>query len=242
MTSTDGDTLEVRPADLDDVGAMASVLVRSRRAAVPAMPPPASPDEAAPAHVRLRMDAGEAWAATADGHVVGFALVQGPWLDMLYVLPEHAGRGVGSALLDVVKHHRPDGFALWVFESNEPARRFYRQHGLVELERTDGTANEEGCPDIRAAWPGRDPLAYLRAQIDEVDADLATLVARRAALTRAIQHHKSVPGHAGRDLEREQEIAVAMAQRAPVLSVAEWRRIIHEVITVSLDAAERTST
>jgi ribosomal protein S18 acetylase RimI-like enzyme len=240
VTSTDGETLEIRPADLDDVAAMASVLVRSRRAAVPAMPPPAGPEESAPAHVRLRMDAGDAWAATVDGHVVGFALTQGSWLDMLYVLPEHAGRGVGSALVDVVKHHRPDGFALWVFESNEPARRFYRRHGFVELERTDGTANEEGCPDIRAAWPGRDPVTYLRGQIDEVDADLAVVIARRAALTRAIQRHKSVPGHAGRDPEREWEIATTMAQRAPVLSVDEWRRVIHEIITVSLDAADRT--
>ena len=241
MSSTDEPALHIRPADVEDAPALASVLVRSRRAAVPAMPPPVHPDDAAPAHVRLRLEEGSAWAAVVDDRVVGFALTQGAWLDMLYVLPEHSRSGIGAALLEMVKHDCPDGFALWVFESNEPARRFYRRHGLVELERTDGTANEEGRPDIRMAWPGREPMAYLRGEIDQVDADLAAVVSRRVALTRAIQDHKPVPGHAGRDEDRETEIALRMAQRAPVLTVEEWRRIVHEVISVSLDAAERSS-
>ena len=50
-----------------------------------------------------------------------------------------------------------------------PARAFYRHHGLVELERTDGAGNEEKAPDIRMAWPGADPLAFYRGLIDEVD-------------------------------------------------------------------------
>ena len=36
---------------------------------------------------------------------------------------------------------------------------------------------------MRMAWPGRDPLADLRAQVDEVDDRLADLLAERAALT-----------------------------------------------------------
>ena len=52
--------------------------------------------------------------------------------------------------------------------------RFYRRHGLVDLERTDGSANEERAPDIRMAWPGADPLAFYRGLIDDVDADWAT--------------------------------------------------------------------
>ena len=48
-----------------------------------------------------------------------------------------------------------------------------------------------------------------------------------------------MPGHAGRDESRETEIAERMARREPALTVEEWRRIVHEVITVSLDAAER---
>ena len=239
MSSTDGSVLEIRPAFVEDADALASVMVHSRRAAFPAMPPSGHPDDSAPAYVRSLLVHGAAWAAVVDEEVIGFALTRGAWLDMLYVLPEHSGQGVGAALLDVVKHQHPEGFALWVFETNEPARRFYRGHGLVELERTDGAGNEEGEADIRLAWPGRDPMAFLRGQIDEVDADLAEVVNRRVALTTSIQRHKSVPGHDGRDEDREAEIASRMARRAPVLTEQEWRRILHELISVSLDAAER---
>ena len=160
MSSTDVE-LQIRPATVEDADAVADVLVRSRAAAVPAMPPLVHQPGDVRGHL-AHMLAGpvEAWVALAEGEVVGYALLQDAWLDGLYVLPEHAGSGVGSALLAVVQHARPDGFALWVFESNEGARRFYRRHGLVELERTDGSGNEEKAPDIRMAWPGADPLAF----------------------------------------------------------------------------------
>lgn len=238
MSSTDPD-LEIRSATDEDAGAIADVLVHARRAAVPLMPEPVHSDQDAAAYVRTQLREADAWVAEIGGGAVGFALTHPGWLDMLYVLPEHAGRGVGSALLELVKHQHRTGFSLWVFESNTAARRFYRARGLVELERTAGAGNEEGAPDIRMAWPGHDPMAYLRGQIDEVDADLAAVIARRVALTREIQHHKDMPGHAGRDPAREAEIAEGMAWRAPVLTVEEWRRIVHEVITASLDAAER---
>ena len=81
-----------------------------------------------------------------------YARLTDTWLDDLYVHPSHAGQGLGSALLDVVKARLPEGFGLWVFEMNTPARAFYARHGLVEVERTDGSANEEKEPDIRMEW------------------------------------------------------------------------------------------
>jgi hypothetical protein len=62
------------------------------------------------------------------------------------------GKGIGSALLDLAKALRPRGFDLWVFEVNTPARRFYERHGLVELDRTDGSGNDERAPDCRYGW------------------------------------------------------------------------------------------
>lgn len=239
MSSTDVEPLEIRPATVDDAEAIAGVLVRTRAAAVPVMPALVHDEASVRAHLRGRLAEADAWVALVDGAAAGFALADAAWLDMLYVLPEHAGSGIGSALLDLVKHARPQGFALWVFESNHSAREFYRRRGLVELEWTDGSGNEERQRDVRMAWPGHEPMTYLRAQIDEVDAELATLISRRVALTAEIQRHKPVAGHAGRDESRETEIAEGMAQRAPVLTAQEWRRIIHEVITVSLDVAER---
>ena len=169
-----------------------------------------------------------------DDGVVGYAEVKGDWLDDLYVHPDHQGSGVGTTLLDVVKSLRPDGFCLWVFASNEPARRFYARHGLVELETTDGSGNEEQAPDVRLAWPGRDPVSFLRRLIDEVDDELGDLLARRAALTRATQPHKA---DAARDPEREQQVVARLAARAPGLGEERVARIVHAVITESLGAA-----
>jgi GNAT superfamily N-acetyltransferase len=94
----------------------------------------------------------EVWLAEVDDRVVGCSRSTATWLDDLYVLPDHQGAGIGTALLDVVKARRPGGFGLWVFESNAPARAFYLRQGLVERERTDGSGNEEKAPDVRMEW------------------------------------------------------------------------------------------
>jgi chorismate mutase/GNAT superfamily N-acetyltransferase len=184
----------------------------------------------------------ETWVAehqSADGEPVGYLVLDAGWLDSLYVRPGLTGRGIGAALLDLAKSLRPGGFALWVFETNAGARRFYARHGLWELEHTDGSTNEERAPDVRMAWPGRDPVAYLRAQIDEVDDELAHALARRAALTAAIQAHKEVPGRRGRDPAREAEIVARMARQVPALGRPGLAAIMDAVITTSLDATER---
>ena len=83
------------------------------------------------------------------------------------------------------------------------------------------------------AWPGADPLSFYRRLIDDVDEQLGDLLARRVALTRAVQAHKP---DTARDPEREAEIAAAMARRAPALGEDRLRRIMHAIITESLDA------
>jgi chorismate mutase len=84
------------------------------------------------------------------------------------------------------------------------------------------------------AWPGTDPLAFFRGLIDDADAQLGDLLARRAALTRVVQAHKRDPG---RDRGRERRIAEAMALRAPELGAGRLFRIVDAIITESLDAA-----
>jgi chorismate mutase len=183
-----------------------------------------------------RLDDGdhEAWLAEDDGELVGYALFTRTWLDHLFIRPDRTGDGLGALLLDVVKSLRPEGFCLWVFEQNERARAFYRGHGLIELDRTDGSGNEERTPDVRMAWLGTDPLGFLRGLIDDVDHELGGLLARRAALTAAVQPHKPA---AERDPEREREIAVRMAAQAPTLGEDRLGRIVHAIITESLGAA-----
>ncbi len=134
--------------------------------------------------------------------MLGFLLLRGAWLDLIFVHPERPARGVGAALLDLVKSLRPHGFGLRVHQVNDRARAFYLRHGLVELERTDGSSYEDAEPDLQMAWLGDDPLAYLRGRIDAVDDELAVLLARRVALTAAVQDHKAASGDAGQRSRR----------------------------------------
>lgn len=227
------DELVIRPADESDGAAIAEIFLAARKEA--AMPPPAHTDAAVRRWLDGRLQSDEVWVAEVDGVAAGYVRLTDTWLDDLYVAPPLGGQGIGSALLDLAKARRPDGFCLWVFESNEPARRFYAVRGLVALERTDGSANDERAPDVRLAWPGRDPLRFLRGLIDEVDTDLGDLLARRAALTAAVQAHKPVTD---RDPGREQAIVDSMAARAPALGTDRVARIVHAIITESLDAAK----
>lgn len=230
--------LILRPGTTEDMAEVAELYIAARREALGQMPAVAHDDTDVRRWLAGLPATKEVWLAERD-EITGFAVLDGDWLDALYVGPQHQGTGTGSLLLDLVKAQRPGGFGLWVFASNVTARTFYHRHGLVELEHTDGTANEEHSPDVRMAWPGLEPLGYLRGQIDEVDDEIALLLARRFALTAAIQGFKERPGQVGRDLVREGEIAARMAAHAPGLGERAIGRIMERVISESLDAYER---
>jgi chorismate mutase len=74
-----------------------------------------------------------------------------------------------------------------------------------------------------------------------VDDRLAALLAERASLTAVAQRLKTRPGHAGRDHRREAEIVDRMtglvARQGGPLSREQLARIMHVVISESLDAA-----
>lgn len=242
MTASD---LTLRPALADEVTALADLEVRTRAAG--GLPPAAGgPGAVAERLARAVVTTDrEVWvAATGDEgeRVVGHAVASPTWLEDLWVDPAHQRQGVGSALLEVVCAGRPHGFGLWVYAANGAARSFYRAHGLVELETTDGSASEEGVPDVRTVWPGTRPLAFLRRAIDEVDDELAELLARRTALTAAVQDHKQATGeggHRGRDAGRETEIVRRMAAHAPGLDPERLARVMQVVIGESLEAWEQ---
>ena len=225
----------LRPASAADLPALAEVHLAARAAAGPAFPPAGHSDDEVRAWVAgWDLTAYDVRVAELDGRVVGFVRATPTWVDDLYVSPDAQGRGVGTALLREVLAQRPDGVGLWVFESNRPARDFYARHGFVALERTDGSANEERAPDIRLVWPGSDPIACFRAMIDEVDLVLGDVLARRTALTRAVQ---AVKPTGARDPRREAEIARRVADVVPELGQERVARIVDVIIAESLDAA-----
>jgi GNAT superfamily N-acetyltransferase len=139
-----------------DARAAGDLWLRARKAAIDVIPPPVHRDDEVRAwfasHVVRET---ELWVAEEEaGALVGILILDGPWLDQLYVEPTTTGRGIGASLVDLAKRERPAGLRLWTFASNAGAQRFYERHGFVERGRTDGD-NEEGAPDILYVWDGQ---------------------------------------------------------------------------------------
>jgi GNAT superfamily N-acetyltransferase len=93
----------------------------------------------------------EVWLIEEAGLPVALLVLDGDWVDQLYVDPDHTGRGFGTQLVGLAQLLRPAGLELWTFQSNRGARRFYERHGFVAVGMTNGD-NEEGAPDIHYRW------------------------------------------------------------------------------------------
>jgi GNAT superfamily N-acetyltransferase len=146
----------IRRATSADATAAAELYLRARRAgsAEGAIPPLVHDDEDVGGWVtQVVIPRLECWLAEHEsGTLVGMLVLDGDWIDQLYVDPDLTGAGIGAELIAVAKRERPDGLRLWTFVSNARAQRFYLRRGFHEVERTDGSRNEEGAPDILYAW------------------------------------------------------------------------------------------
>ncbi|MBX3499283.1 MAG: GNAT family N-acetyltransferase [Alphaproteobacteria bacterium] len=90
--------------------------------------------------------------ATLDQRIAGFAAIRPGWLDHLYIAPAHQRAGLGTRLLAEARRIGGVPLRLWAFQRNHAARAFYRRHGFIEEELTDGAGNEEHEPDVRMIW------------------------------------------------------------------------------------------
>jgi GNAT superfamily N-acetyltransferase len=148
--------IAIRRGTAADARAAADLWLRARASAGASIPPPAHPpDEVRDWFASHVVPDCELWLAeTPDGALAGILVLEGSWLEQLYVEPGLTGNGVGAALVGFAKARRPGGLRLWTFVSNERAQRFYERWGFEEVERTDGRDNEERSPDILFAWAG----------------------------------------------------------------------------------------
>ncbi|GAA0221609.1 hypothetical protein GCM10009527_017430 [Actinomadura nitritigenes] len=105
-----------------------------------------------------------------------------------------------------------------------------------------GAPAEAAAPLLRVPLPSVEDLATVaeaRAAIDGLDAALAVLLERRAAVAALVQRLKPVGGFAGRDPDRERAIVDAMAEHAPSLGRDRLAKIMSAVIEAGLAAADR---
>ncbi|MEJ2795716.1 GNAT family N-acetyltransferase [Iodobacter sp. LRB] len=139
-------------AECSDSHSIASLYLASRKAYL-SYAPLAHSDEAIyswAADVLIKTN--RIIAASKDGLIYGFIATASDegrhWINHLYIHPLHTGSGTGSALLEYALTQIPRPVYLYTFQANTGARRFYERHGFIALEFSDGTGNEEGCPDV----------------------------------------------------------------------------------------------
>jgi len=153
----------IRRATSDDARAVSDLYLRARHSAAAArtIPPPAHEDDDISNWIeQVVIPTRECWVAErSSGAVVGVLLLGAEWIDQLYVDPELTRAGIGTELMTAAKRERPEGLRLWTFVSNQGAQRFYLRHGFREIERTDGSDNEERAPAIQYAWLPAGPVS-----------------------------------------------------------------------------------
>lgn len=74
------------------------------------------------------------------------------WIEQLYIAPEAVGQGIGTLLVAEAKSILGYPIRLHTFQENSGARKFYEKHGFRAIEFSDGSMNEENCPDILYEW------------------------------------------------------------------------------------------
>jgi GNAT superfamily N-acetyltransferase len=152
--------LTVRPAGPQDADDVAAVLCESRRAYLPFAPMVHTPDEVRAWIAEVLIPAGGVYVATRGAQVVAMLAIshgaEQDWIDQLYVKPGHTGQGIGAQLLQAAHARLSSPVRLYTFQANVRARRFYENHGYRVLALSDGSGNEERCPDVLYEWRGAD--------------------------------------------------------------------------------------
>ena len=149
----------MRPATGSDAEQVASVYLASRRAFLAFAPLAHADDDVRDWVANLLIPAGGVSVAAvqgSNGAVVGMMAVsrQGSvaWIDQLYLLPSAVGHGIGARFIELAKEALGTPIRLYTFQENAGARRFYERNGFRPIALSDGSSNEERCPDVLYEW------------------------------------------------------------------------------------------
>ena len=93
-----------------DANIAAEVYLRARHHAVPEIPPLAHPDDEVRQWMHRVLDEQEAWLAVADdGTLLGLMVLDGDWVEQLYMDPARTGRGLGTRFVELAKQRKRAG-------------------------------------------------------------------------------------------------------------------------------------
>ena len=139
----------IRALTTNDAATVAAISRAARFDAIPGYPDLHTPAEDR-AFYRSQIDEGDGFGEVDEaGQMRGFVLWRGQLIEHLYVDVAHQRVGIGSRLLSAALDAIPARpVRLWTFQANARAVSFYRGHGFLEVDQTDGEANEEGLPDV----------------------------------------------------------------------------------------------
>ncbi|MGH7234671.1 MAG: GNAT family N-acetyltransferase [Candidatus Saccharimonadales bacterium] len=148
--------MNIRPAELDEVEAIANIYIASFKAAMPAVKLAHNENEIKEWFKKVLVPNGGTWVADDEGNLVGFMSLDDDMLEELYLTPSAQGKGVGSMLMEKAKQLNPTGLKAYTFQINNVARKFYEKHGFVAVSFNSGERNEEHEPDILYEWKPKD--------------------------------------------------------------------------------------
>jgi len=145
-------SVALRAATTEDAPHVAEVLISSRKAFLPYAPSVHADTEVHRWVREVLIPSGGVTVACAGAALVG-ALATAresnvSWIKQLYITPSHVGQGIGSRLLAHALASVALPVRLYTFQANARARSFYERHGFKAIAFTDGSANEERCPDV----------------------------------------------------------------------------------------------
>jgi len=145
--------IKIRPATRMDAAAIAHVHMVSRSQTMPYLPLQKRNHEQVARWVEdVLLTHCRMWVAERDEKIVGYAALEGTILEHLYLLPDVRREGIGTRLMNEVKHHSPNGVTLHVFRQNIDALAFYERHGFIVVDTSDGHDNMEHLPSITLLW------------------------------------------------------------------------------------------
>ena len=142
----------IRLAKIEDADDVASLYIESRKRDVPYAPLAYSDDEIRDWMRTVLIPQGRVSVFMFQERIAAMIAVSetsdSAWIDQLYVHPDMTSRGYGTALMKEAISVLSRPIQLYTFQQNRRSRGFYERFGFIASQFSDGSQNEERCPDV----------------------------------------------------------------------------------------------